>query len=232
MPITSDTLAPLANKTIRAQAADTLRSSILEGSLRVGSRIVERRLAEQLGTSLTAIREALVQLESEGLIVKKPNSTTHVISLEASDIKQIFEVRAVLECHAFELAAKTVQSAHLQELERLHSATVDAARRRHHREYIHKDLLWHETVWRIPGNLYLYSSIRRLVLPLFTYSALQMSDRQDFDLLKDSLSHAPLIEALRSGKAREARRVFLTALNEWRERALEGEPAGTQKYAE
>jgi DNA-binding GntR family transcriptional regulator len=216
-------LAPLENKTIRTQAADLVRNSILEGSLPVGSRIVERQLAEQLGTSLTAVREALIQLESEGLIVKKPNSTTHVVSLEPSDIEQIFAVREVIETHAFEMAAKAAQPSDIEKLEKLHASAVEAARRRQHREYIQRDLLWHDLIWRIPANPYLYSSIRRLVLPLFMYSALQMSERQDFDLVKDSLTHAPLIEALRGGKTREAKRTFLAALELWRSQALQGE---------
>ena len=222
-PMTVQILAPLSNKTIRTQAADLLRGSILDGGLPIGSRIVERQLAEQLGTSLTAVREALIQLESEGLIVKKPNSTTHVVSLEPADIEQVFSVREVLETYAFELAAKLVQPADIEKLEQLHASAVEAARRRQHREYIQRDLLWHDLIWSIPGNPYLYTSLRRLVLPLFMYSALQMSERQDFDLLKDSMTHAPLIEALRGGKPREAKRVFLFALEQWRLQALQGE---------
>jgi hypothetical protein len=55
------------------------------------------------------------------------------------------------------------------------------------------------------------------------YSSLQMSERQDFDLVKDNLTHAPLTEALRVGKTREARRAFLVALEQWRLQTLEGE---------
>jgi DNA-binding GntR family transcriptional regulator len=216
-------LAPLANKTIRTQAADLLRNSILEGSLPIGSRIVERHLAEQLGTSLTAVREALIQLESEGLIVKKPNSTTHVVSLGPGDIEQIFSVREVFELHAFELAAKLAQPSDIEHLETLRASAVEAARHRQHREYIQRDLLWHDFIWRIPANPYLHASIRRLVLPLFMYSALQMSERQDFDLVKDNQSHDPLLEALRGGKVREARRAFLGALEQWRLETLSGE---------
>lgn len=216
-------LAPLANKTIRTQAADLLRNSILEGTLPIGSRIVERNLAAQLGTSLTAVREALIQLESEGLIVKKPNSTTHVVSMEPADIVQIFSVREVLETYAFELATKLAQPSDIEHLEEIRASAVAAARRNEHREYVQRDLVWHEYIWRIPGNPYLHSSIRRLVLPLFMYSSLQMSERQDFDLMRDSLTHAPLIEALRSGKTREARRAFLAALEQWRLNSLAGE---------
>jgi DNA-binding GntR family transcriptional regulator len=218
--MTANSLAPLATKTIRTQAADTIRKSILEGTLRIGSRIVERRLAEQLGTSLTAVREALVQLEGEGLIVKKPNTTTHVISLDRSDVKQIFDVREVLECHAFELAAKTASSQDIDQLKSLHASAFEAARARLSREYVQADLRWHEAVWNIPDNGYLSLAIRRLVLPLFMYSALHMIQNPDFDLVEDCSRHGPLIAALETRKVQIARRAFLAALSHWRKEAL------------
>ena len=217
--LTSATLPPLASRTIRMQTADFLRTSILQGKLRVGSRLVERRIAEELGTSLTAVREALVQLESEGLIVKKPNSTTHVVSLDATEIAQIFDVRAVLEVHAVEQAAALITPEQAGELHRLHDAAMQAARERRPQEYIDRDLHWHELVWRIPGNPYLYASIRRLVLPLFVYSALGIAEH-DFNLVEDGESHVPILDALVYGGPEVARKVFLAALKQWRAEAL------------
>ena len=71
----------LPSNTLRGRIAERIREAILDGSLPAGQRIVERRLAEQFGASLTAVREALIELESEGFIAKRPNSTTHVTQL-------------------------------------------------------------------------------------------------------------------------------------------------------
>jgi DNA-binding GntR family transcriptional regulator len=66
---------------LRDRIAEVLRKAILDGSLAEGSRIVERKLAAQFDTSLTAVREALIELEVEGFVVKKPNSATFVTQL-------------------------------------------------------------------------------------------------------------------------------------------------------
>ena len=58
----------------RGLIAEQLREAILHGALREGQRIVERSLADQLGASLTAVRDALIELEMEGFITKKPSS--------------------------------------------------------------------------------------------------------------------------------------------------------------
>src|SRR6516225_9958389 len=67
--------------TLRGRIAEQIRDAILNGTLDEGERIVERKLAAQFGASLTVIREAIVQLEGEGFITKRPNSSTHVTTL-------------------------------------------------------------------------------------------------------------------------------------------------------
>src|SRR5258708_2941801 len=96
----------LATSTLRHQIVQQVREAILKGSLQPGERLVERDLAARFGTSLTAVREAIIQLESEGLITKRPNSTTHVTELSPDEIEQLSAVRKVLEEYAFVEAAR------------------------------------------------------------------------------------------------------------------------------
>ena len=96
MPLVTE---KLTSATLRFQTSEKIRTGILRGSLKPGERLVERDLAEQLGTSLTVVREALVQLETEGFITKRPNSATHITQLSRSEIEQILVVRRVLEDH-------------------------------------------------------------------------------------------------------------------------------------
>ena len=58
----------LSPRTLRDQIEEKIREAILGGLLRPGERLVERRLAEQFGSSLTAVREALISLESDGFV--------------------------------------------------------------------------------------------------------------------------------------------------------------------
>jgi DNA-binding FadR family transcriptional regulator len=67
---------------------------------------VERKLAARFGARLTAIREALIALESEVVIIKKPNSSTFTMNLTFEDPEKIFRIRRVLEAYAFEEAPR------------------------------------------------------------------------------------------------------------------------------
>jgi len=92
-----------------------------------GERLVERELAERLGTSLTATREALIQLETEGLITKKPNATTHVTQLKLEEVDQIFAVRLVLDRYAFEEAARVADAKKIGNIGEMHNTALEYA---------------------------------------------------------------------------------------------------------
>src|SRR6185437_17112666 len=104
MPLNS---TKLNTQPARHQVAEKIRESILDGSLIPGERLVERKLAEVLGTSQSAIREALIQLELEGHITKKPNSATFVTDFSQRDLENTIAVRRTLESFAAEEAASS-----------------------------------------------------------------------------------------------------------------------------
>ena len=184
----------LVQATLRQQIVQEIRQAILNRSLLPGERLVERTLAERLGTSLTATREALIQLETEGLITKKPNATTHVTQLSPSEVEQIYAVCRVLERYAFEEAARVADGNAIKKLRELHQKALEAARSNDDTAYILADLKWHEAVWETTGNSCLVESLRRVVVPLFGFSAI--AAHHGFNLKHDAKTHAPLLEAI------------------------------------
>jgi DNA-binding GntR family transcriptional regulator len=90
---------------IREAAYKHLRESILSGSLLPGRRISEPAIAETLGLSRTPIREALQYLAKEGLVEMVPNKGARVKLLSGQEIKEIYQVRALLESEGARLAA-------------------------------------------------------------------------------------------------------------------------------
>ena len=96
----------LSSKTLRGQIAQRLRDAILDGRLAPGDKLVERQLAAEFGASLTAVREAIIQLETEGFIIKRPNAATYVTKLSIEDIEKVFTLRMMLETHAIEEACR------------------------------------------------------------------------------------------------------------------------------
>jgi|SRR5436190_3349964 DNA-binding GntR family transcriptional regulator len=91
----------------KAIVADEIRCRITTGRLALGARISDKQLAAELEVSRTPVREALVQLQSEGLVVMRPQSGTFVVDLTVEDVRQICATRAILETGALRLAAET-----------------------------------------------------------------------------------------------------------------------------
>ena len=107
---------------LRQQAEHAIRQALIEGQFLPGQRITERELTAGLGVSRTLIREALRQLEFEGLISVIPNRGTVVRELNSDEIQDLYAIRAVLEG----LAARTfTEKAGKQQLQLLGKAAQD-----------------------------------------------------------------------------------------------------------
>ncbi|MEX2260940.1 MAG: GntR family transcriptional regulator [Bryobacteraceae bacterium] len=219
MPLASS--CKIQSITLRHQIASRMRQAILEGSLVPGERLVERALAAQLGSSLTAVREALIQLETEGLITKRSNSTTHVTSLSRDEISKTFAIRGELERFAVTEAARRATPPDISRLEDLHLGVIHAARAKDPRVYIQRDLAWHEAVWAVSGNEVLVGALRRLIVPLFGFSSIRVVSRQSFDLLEDARLHFDILQAIARNNPDSAAKALRQVLAEWASQVLD-----------
>lgn len=86
-----------ASPTLRQQVAEALRTAIAHGELKPGERLIERVLCDRIGVSRTSLREALRELENEGLVTNLPNRGLIISRLDARIAKNIFDLRAALE---------------------------------------------------------------------------------------------------------------------------------------
>lgn len=205
----------LTTQTLRGQIAKRIRNAILNGSLKPGERLVERKLASEFGASLTAVREAMIELETEGFITKRPNAFTYVTRLSIVEIEKVFALRKVLETHAIQEAARLATSEAISELEVSYLQMVDSARRSDLRAYIHEDLLLHEAIWRIADNEFLTSALRRIIVPLFTFTSIRFNGGSSFDLLADAMSHMPVLDAIKARDPATAGTTALSAMDGW-----------------
>ena len=102
---------------LRRQVLDELRNSIIAGRLNPGERLVERELIAMMGVSRTVIREALRQLESEGLVAIVPNKGPIVRTLTVEEARDIYAIRAVLEGLAARLFTEHADQTQIVRLE-------------------------------------------------------------------------------------------------------------------
>ena len=111
---------------LRQQVESVLRQAIVDGRFRPGQRLTERELTVSLGVSRTLIREALRQLESEGLISVIHNRGPVVRELSADEIKDLYAIRAVLEGLAAHAFAEKASAERMQLLGKALADTVAA----------------------------------------------------------------------------------------------------------
>ena len=111
---------------LRQQVLDGLRQAIIDGRLAPGARLIERELTGMMRVSRTVIREALRQLESEGLIAIIPNKGPVVRALTLAEAKDLYHIRAVLEGLAARLFTEHADDAQVKRIARVLEVVVKA----------------------------------------------------------------------------------------------------------
>ncbi len=102
---------------LRDNVVEQIRQAIIEGHLRPNDHIVEALLTEQMGVSRTPVREALILLEREGLVIAYPNRGFYVREFTATDVDHIFSIRVVLENYAAERNLETFTQEDFEQLD-------------------------------------------------------------------------------------------------------------------
>jgi len=111
---------------LRRQVADALREAILSGELQPGEKLREIDLAERFGVSRNPVREAIGELEQQGLIISQPNRGKTVISPSDEDLRQAYQVRASLELLALHLAWNQITEDVLEKMRQLVGMMTEA----------------------------------------------------------------------------------------------------------
>lgn len=109
----------IRHKTMAAAAAQEIRRRILEGEFPEGTQLRQDALSSDLGVSRSPIREALVQLESEGLVKITPHRGAVVASFSPADIEELFSLRELLEPRLLRLSAPKLTNADYARIDRI-----------------------------------------------------------------------------------------------------------------
>jgi DNA-binding GntR family transcriptional regulator len=106
-------IVPIQRQTIASMTVEALRERILRGDYPEGEPLRQDALAEELGVSRIPVREALRQLEAEGLVTFSPHRGAVVSSLSLDEIDELFELRAQIECDLLSRAIPKMSKEHL-----------------------------------------------------------------------------------------------------------------------
>jgi DNA-binding GntR family transcriptional regulator len=209
------TFVKLNNRTLRQRIAQEIRQAILVGRIRPGERLVERTLSEQFGASLTSVREALIELESDGFVTKEPNSSTTVTQMSLKQVEDLLELRGVLEGMAAERAAQSASEDQIARLEHLFQERLNAIHAGDIALFIQLDYAWHQTIWQACPNRAVEESLENMVQRFFAFCTICLVSNQDYDAEQDAVAELPILAALKARDPEAARRAFLTVSRQW-----------------
>jgi DNA-binding GntR family transcriptional regulator len=153
MTIAATPLVGLTKTNLREQALSSLRIAITSGQIPPQSQMVETELSEQLGISRGTLREAMRQLQQEGLLVAQSRGRLFVRRLGPKEITEIFAVRAALEAlAAAQLATLDTRAEIVADLRRLLAAMDRAVADDNLERRIETDLAFHRGMCAHTGN--------------------------------------------------------------------------------
>jgi GntR family transcriptional regulator, trigonelline degradation regulator len=163
---------------LRREVLEALRLSIVNGRLAPGSRLIERELIAMMGVSRTVIREALRQLEAEGLVDVVPNRGAIVRELTVDEARDLYAIRALLEGLAARMFVEKAGADEIAELGRELKATAAAYRRRDPEETIAAKNKFFEVLFRGAKSETLATMLAALMARIWRWRALGLSHPQ------------------------------------------------------
>jgi DNA-binding GntR family transcriptional regulator len=205
-------------RNLRGQIAERISEALLVGELRPGERIIETKLARDLGVGQSTLREGLQELEHRGLLTKHGNRGTFVSKLTERRVKEIYSVRFELEPVAAALACAHITTNHSSRLRSLLEQMERTAKERNLLELIKSDQSFHQLIWSLSNNTTLENVLDLVCAPLFafylvTFSHFKQAQVQTFeDFVRDQKEHCNLLAALNTRNPAEAKRVFREVL--------------------
>ena len=186
---------PVTREVLSERVKDRILTWILEGELAPGSRIVETRVARDLGVSQAPVREALRDLAILGFVEMKPHKGARVRKPTRDELTEAIEVRAELEALAGRLAAERRTEQCVTDLEELYAAMDEAADRGDAHDQALNNTQFHARIVKAAHNATLYRQWSMLEPFSRTYVTASVPG---MDLHWLSRRHAPILEAIRN----------------------------------
>jgi DNA-binding GntR family transcriptional regulator len=204
MPV-PDASPLLEKRLMREDVYAQLREWIIDGTLIPAEKLRDIELAERLGVSRTPVREALRQLEDEGLVETKQNAWTRVASVDASLAARIYPILRVLEPLALELSFPSFTARDIQKMRQLNARVQTALKRGDARAAALEDTALHGTWTAACGNPELCAIIRDLKTQ---HIRLEIAYWGGEAALESVEEHARLIAALEARDLKSAKRAL------------------------
>jgi DNA-binding GntR family transcriptional regulator len=204
--------SPIAFRTIAEQIAGSIRAAIAQGRIQPAARLLEASLAREMGTSRAPVREALSQLEREGLVIKEPNRGARVVELTEETVREVASLRGLLEGFGASLAAERLTVEQFTALEAMVKGMERAVQTAEYAQLVELDYQFHDFICRASGHRTLYETWSTISGKVRLY--LSTTNLMYRNLKLVARGHGEIVAALRSRDALRASRVIQEHLGE------------------
>ena len=217
-------------KTLRQEVVDEIRQRILTGDFQAGERIKENEMAQQLGVSRGPVREALRQLEQEGLVVMIPRRGAQVANITEKDLNDVLEVRIALENVAIEKACARMTE---EEMRRLWLAAKEFEHTIAEGNLVklaEADVAFHEVIYQASDNKRLIQVLNNMREQIYRYRVEYLKEGETRDVLVKE--HEELTKAIRERDVERAKQFSFQHIENQRMaimRSIEAEDAERER---
>ena len=213
----------VVNRSLVDQIYSVLRDRIIEVTMEPGTRIVVQRLIEEFEVSETPVRVALAKLAHEGFVKLLPRRGYFVIKLTKKDLKEIYDLRILLESYAIDTATENMDPAKLKKIyrdfERLRETNNS---KRREKESLKIDEGFHLEIVRNCDNKRAQELFYRI------YDFVRISQKMHKRIDQDIGEHTAIVRVLLDKKKEEAEKLLVQHLENAREATLEALERGSK----
>ena len=214
-----NSLQKVKRQPIATQVYEAVREAIFRGDMAPGSHLSEVDLSEQLGVSRAPIREALLQLEAEGIVELVPNKGAFVRGLSYKEVEEIYTTRSLLEGYAAALAAEHASPADINKIIKAAETAIQMAGTGDLWKTLDADFNFHRIVWNVSGHSLIESILEKLESQIRAFMVVQAP--LFGELLNSVMDHQELAEAIGNGDSAAAREIMKTHITTAGEKVLE-----------
>lgn len=220
-------LTPAVKRSLADDVVDRLRDAIFHGSFKPGEPLREEQLAAMLDVSRGPVREALVQLEREGLVIVRRHRGASVARLSRSDLEEVYSLRLVLERLAVQRAARYATEADFAAMQAVVAAfDVALSRGPSEKEVAELDVRFHDLIYRAARHQRLYDCWSNLRSQIYIFLLSRNVANPDFRYVTVK-AHTDLLDALRARDEARVTTLIEEHLRGAYDRVVLGYPAET-----
>lgn len=185
-----------ATRLMSEEIADILRENIISENINPGEKVNEYQVAKLLNISRPPIREAFRLLAAEGLITLVPRKGAFVSKLSVQEVKEIYEMKSMMESFAIRLAIPIIDEKEVSELDSINNLMEEKIKQNNFKAILKLNVEFHREMIKMSENEKLAHFYESIVLPIRRYQRIGLSAPTSWEVsLKE---HKGIVQAIKS----------------------------------